>query len=68
MKKLICIFVFFIVNFSYADYTVTGSGDSRGEAYVSAMSRAPSGAHWEIYRIYYNPNGSMCTIIWKIKK
>jgi hypothetical protein len=68
MKKLICIFLFALVNFSYANYVVTGSGDSRGEAYVNAMSQAPSGSHWEIYSIYYSPNGSTCTIIWKIKK
>jgi hypothetical protein len=68
MKKLICILLFAFVNVSYANYIVTGSGDNKGEAYINAMSQAPSGSHWEISSIYYSPNSSTCIIIWKIKK
>lgn len=67
MKKIICIY-FTLINFVYADYTVSGSGPTKGDAYINAMSKAPSGPHWILNRIYYSPNMKTCTIIWKEKK
>jgi hypothetical protein len=68
MKKIVCLFLLLFTNFCYGDYVVNGSGNSRGEAYVDAMSRAPSGSHWEIYRIYYAPNQQLCKITWRSRK
>jgi hypothetical protein len=67
MKKIICILLLF-TTFCKADYASNGSGDSRGEAYLEAMSQAPSGNHWILHNIYYTPNGTTCRITWKIKK
>jgi hypothetical protein len=67
MKKVIFILLFF-TNISLADYVSSGSGMSKGEAYVEAMSNAPSGNHWFLHSIYYGPSGTTCTITWKIKK
>lgn len=53
-----------------ADYSSSGSGDSKGEAYIQAMSGAPSGVHWVINSINYNfgyVNKYNCTIVWKQK-
>lgn len=67
MKKLIIIFLLTIVN-SYANYVVNGVGNTKGEAYIDAMSKAPSGPHWVISNIYYGPNEQICKITWVIKK
>lgn len=67
MKKIIFIFLLF-TNLSLADYVSNGSGMNKGEAYVEAMSNAPSGNHWVLHNIYYGPSGTTCTITWKIKK
>ena len=53
---------------SSADFVSSGSGMSKGEAYIEAMSNAPSGGHWVLHNIYYGPNGTTCTITWKIRK
>jgi hypothetical protein len=67
MKKIIFILLL-SVNLCAADYISSGSGMNRGEAYISAMSHAPSGNHWVLHNIYYGPGGTTCTITWKIKK
>jgi len=67
MKKFIFISIL-LTSFCKADYTVTGYGSNKGDAYVSAMAKAPSGQHWVLNRIYYSPSQQECTIIWKINK
>lgn len=69
MKKIIVIFILTIIN-SYADYSSSGSGNSKGEAYIKAMSNAPSGSHWILHSINYSigySNKYICTVIWKQK-
>lgn len=67
MKIKLILFIIFLFSYNtYADYTSHGQGETRGEAYVSAMSGAPSGPHWILDRIYYSPDGG-CFITWKIK-
>jgi hypothetical protein len=67
MKKVIVILILFI-NICNADYVSSASGLNKGEAYIKAMSNAPSGNHWMLHDIRYSPSGNTCTIIWKIKK
>ena len=58
-----------IVN-SNADYTANGSADSKGQAYIEAMSNAPSGSHWVLNSVSYNRgylDRYICTIVWKQK-
>jgi hypothetical protein len=69
MKKFIVILFMTILN-SNADYSSSGSAISKGEAYIQAMSGAPSGSYWVIHSINYHPgylNRYVCTIIWKQK-
>jgi len=71
MKKMICLIsvLLCLCSVSLADYVVTGVGPSRGEAYVAAMGKAPSGS-WEIKNISYYPasgGNKSCTITWTQK-
>lgn len=55
---------------SNADYSSSGSADSKGQAYVEAMSNAPSGNHWTLKSVNYSVgylNRYVCTIVWKQK-
>jgi hypothetical protein len=69
MKKFIIILLMTIAT-SSADYATSGSGDSKGEAYIQAMSNAPSGSHWVLSSVNYR-NGYLgryvCTVVWKQK-
>jgi len=69
MKKIIIFLLISILN-SNADYSSSGSANSKGEAYIEAMSQAPSGSYWVLNRVTYT-RGNMyryvCTIIWKQK-
>ena len=65
--KFICILLL-STHFCLGDYVSNGTGDGRGEAYIEAISQAPSGNHWVLHSIYYSPNGTTCRITWKIKK
>ena len=67
MKKFVFILLL-LASIGKADYISMGSGINKGESYLEAMSNAPSGAHWVLHSIYYGPNGTTCTITWKIKK
>jgi hypothetical protein len=66
MKKLILLFILSITNV-YADYISSGFGENRGSAYITAMSKAPSGNHWILSSVNYGRHyrGYFCTIIWK---
>jgi hypothetical protein len=67
--KFIIILLMTISN-SLADYSSSGSADSKGEAYVEAMSNAPSGSHWVLSSVSYqigNFDRYVCTVIWKEK-
>jgi hypothetical protein len=69
MKKIIVILLMTIVNIN-ADYISSGSADSKGQAYVEAMSNAPSGSHWVLSSVSYqigNFDRYVCTVIWKEK-
>jgi len=69
MKKIIVILLMTILN-SNADYSSSGSADSKGQAYVEAMSNAPSGNHWTLKSVNYSVgylNRYVCTIVWKQK-
>ncbi len=69
MKKIIVILLMTIVN-SVADYVSSGSADSKGEAYIQAMSNAPSGSHWSLSSINYSRgylDRYVCTVTWKQK-
>jgi hypothetical protein len=69
MKKFIVILLMTIIN-SNADYSSSGSADSKGQAYVEAMSNAPSGNHWTLKSVNYSVgylNRYVCTIVWKQK-
>lgn len=69
MKKIFCILLLAISS-SYADYIVTGVGDSKAEAYLNAITRAPSGSHWILSKISYYPafgGRHECNITWKDK-
>jgi hypothetical protein len=69
MKKILIILLLTITN-SVADYATSGSGSSKGEAYIEAMSRAPSGSHWVLSKIHYsggNFSRYVCTVVWKQK-
>jgi hypothetical protein len=69
MKKFIVILLMTIAN-SSADYSSSGSADSKGEAYVQAMSNAPSGQHWVLHSINYRGgylDRYVCTVVWKQK-
>ena len=52
---------------SYADYIVSGHGENKGEAYIVAMSKAPSGNHWILSGVRYGRGyrGYFCTVTWK---
>jgi hypothetical protein len=69
MKKIIntILFLLTFIIFAKADYIITGTGPSKGEAYISAMSKAPSGNHWIFKNINYSRwyRGYTCTITWK---
>ena len=67
MKKIIFA-LFLLTSISLGDYVSSGSGTNKGEAYIKAMSNAPSGGHWVLHNIYYGSNGTTCTITWKIRK
>ena len=67
MNKIILILCLSIT-ICKADYVSSGSGENKGEAYIEAMSNAPSGGHWALHDIRYGPSGTTCTITWKIKK
>jgi hypothetical protein len=69
MKKIIAILLLTVLN-THADYSATGSADSKGAAYVEAMGKAPSGSYWILNRISYGHgylNRYTCTIIWTQK-
>jgi hypothetical protein len=69
MKKIIVILLMTIVNIN-ADYISSGSADSKGQAYVEAMSNAPSGSHWVLNSVTYNRgylDRYVCTVVWKQK-
>jgi hypothetical protein len=55
---------------SNADYTSSGTADSKGQAYIEAMSNTPSGSHWVVKSVNYSfgyLNRYVCTIVWKEK-
>ncbi len=55
---------------SVADYVSSGSADSKGEAYIQAMSNAPSGNHWVLSSVNYRRgylDRYVCTVVWKQK-
>ena len=67
--KFIIILLMTVSN-SIADYSSSASADSKGEAYVAAMSNAPSGSHWVLSSVSYqigNFDRYVCTVIWKEK-
>jgi hypothetical protein len=69
MKKFIVILLMTIAN-SVADYVSSGSADSKGEAYIQAMSNAPSGNHWVLSSVNYRRgylDRYVCTVVWKQK-
>jgi L-cysteine desulfidase len=69
MKKIIVILLMTIVN-SMANYVSSGSADTKGEAYVQAMSNAPSGNHWILSSVNYRRGHLgryVCTVVWKQK-
>jgi len=69
MKKIIVILLVTILN-SSADYSSSGSANSKGGAYIQAMSNVPSGTHWILHSINYSRgylNRYICTIVWKTK-
>jgi hypothetical protein len=69
MKKFIIILLMTIAN-SVADYVSSGSADSKGEAYIQAMSNAPSGSHWVLSSVNYRRgylDRYVCTVVWKQK-
>ena len=39
---------------SNADYTSSGTADSKGQAYIEAMSNTPSGSHWVLKSVNYS--------------
>lgn len=58
------------VSTSIADYSSTGTADSKGAAYIEAMSNAPSGNHWALKSINYSRgylDRHVCTVIWEQK-
>lgn len=69
MKKFVVILLMTILN-SHADYSSSGSADSKGEAFIQAMSNAPSGNHWVLHSVSYNRgylDRHVCTVTWKQK-
>jgi hypothetical protein len=66
MKKIILI-LFLLISNSFADYIVSGHAPTKGEAYITAMSKAPSGNHWRLSSVRYSRTykGYSCTVIWK---
>jgi hypothetical protein len=66
MKKLFLILLLFTSN-SFADYVVSGHASTKGEAYITAMSKAPSGNHWRLSSVRYSRTyqGYSCMVIWK---
>jgi hypothetical protein len=66
MKKIILISLLIISN-SFADYISSGHGVNKGEAYLLAMSKAPSGNHWVLSNVRYGRGyrGYFCTLTWK---
>lgn len=69
MKQIILILLITITQ-SFADYSSSGSASSRGEAYIEAMSNAPSGTHWVLNSINYHRgylDRYTCIIVWKQK-
>lgn len=66
MKKFFLI-LFLTLSNSFADYIVSGHAESKGEAYIIAMSKAPSGNHWVLSGVRYGRTyrGYSCTITWK---
>jgi len=66
MKRIILILLLLISN-SLADYVVSGQALTKGEAYITAMSKSPSGHHWILSSVRYSRTykGYSCTIIWK---
>lgn len=68
MKKIILI-LFLLISNSFGDYVVSGDGENKGDAYITAMSKAPSGNHWVLSSIRYSRGyqGYICTVVWKEK-
>jgi hypothetical protein len=69
MKKILIILLM-TISYSVADYSSSGSADSKGEAYIEAMSNAPSGSHWVLSSVNYNRgylDRYVCRIVWKQK-
>jgi hypothetical protein len=69
MKKFIIILLMTIAT-SSADYATSGGGDSKGEAYIQAMSKMPSGSHWVLASVNYSRgyrDRYVCTVVWKQK-
>jgi L-cysteine desulfidase len=66
MKKIILVLLLTVSN-SFADYVVSGHAERKGGAYITAMSKAPSGNHWVLSGVTYGRTyrGYSCTIIWK---
>jgi hypothetical protein len=67
---LFSLILFCSYSVSYADYTASGGGNSKGEAYISAIANAPSGTQWTIYKISYYPAFNCtysCNITWREK-
>jgi len=53
---------------TFADYTASGNGYNRGDAYMMAIGSAPNGYQWTIIRVNYRPLGDgryNCVITWK---
>lgn len=72
MKTIIFSLIFYTLCINVnADYSVWGDGQTKGEAYIEAMSSAPSG-QWAIKSIRYSIGNSRsphkCVITWTILK
>lgn len=69
MKKSLIILLITITT-SFGNYTSSGIGSSRSEAYLNAMRSAPSGQHWILKKISYRPSSGCrytCNILWEQK-
>jgi hypothetical protein len=69
MKKSLLI-LFLTLSTSFGNYISSGIGSSKAEAYLNAMSAAPSGDHWVLKKISYAPSSGCrytCNVVWEQK-
>ena len=69
IKQLIILLTILPIMAFASEVSKTGKGESAGEAYSDAMSKAPSGYQWKVKSVSKRRGGGgyYCTVVWTDK-